>query len=75
MLARQRDSPMLHCVIVCEMEDQEVATVSDCQTLAEFLKLRVVKAVNAGLQPATDDQMSPSVEADPVAFLTKIGVG
>ena len=74
-VGKTKRSPMLHCIIVCEMEDQEIASVSDCQTMAEFLELRVIEAVDCELQPATDGRISPSVESDPVAFLTKIGVG
>jgi hypothetical protein len=74
-VGKTQRSPMIHCVIVCEMEDKQTATVSDSQTMAEFLELRVIEAVNSGIQPATGGCVSPSLEADPVAFLKNIGIG
>ncbi len=62
-------SPMLHFVVVCTMQEETTAQPVDEQTVADFLRMRVLRATESGIEGHSDKRLGRRVVTDPLLEL------
>jgi len=74
-IGKTRNSPMMHFLIVCRMQDPQSAQADDRQCAADFHRFAAVRATDNGLEVIGARATQGSVQNDPVSYLTRMQVG
>jgi len=62
-------SPMIHFVVICSMEDMETAQVTDDQIAEDFLRMKIIRVTDNNIEAANIDPEADTLVNDAISFI------